>query len=204
MPSKALRSMASTSTALAGFFSAPAEVAWVTDLITLRTLSSVSSRPCSAFSVASATALRSFSPCLAEASANMSMRASWSMPDLIMGSLLEVEFGRHAAARFWTLSSGKWQAATWPGASSRSTGASVLHCAWARGQRGWKWQPVGGWIGLGTSPSQHDALALPPSGRGSAPPTAAPRCRDAWARCTDRATARSRRCARGTSPPRGG
>ena len=30
------------------------------------------------------TALRSFSPCLAEASANMSMRASWSMPDLII------------------------------------------------------------------------------------------------------------------------
>ena len=76
MPSKDLRSRASTSTALAGFFAAPAEVAWVTVLITLRTLSSVSSRPCSAFSVASATALRSLSPCLVEACANMSMSAS--------------------------------------------------------------------------------------------------------------------------------
>jgi hypothetical protein len=47
---------------------------------------------------------------------------------------------------------GKWQAATCPGAISRSAGASALHRAWARGQRGWKWQPLGGWIGLGTSP----------------------------------------------------
>jgi len=44
----------------------------------------VSSRPWSAFSVASATALRSASPCLTLASENMAINASWSMPDLNM------------------------------------------------------------------------------------------------------------------------
>jgi hypothetical protein len=29
----------------------------------------------------------------------------------------------------------------------------------ACGQRGWKWQPLGGLIGLGTSPGQHHFLA---------------------------------------------
>ena len=56
-----------------------------------------------------------------------------------------------------------------------SSGFSVLQSGnWAIGQRVWKWQPDGGWIGLGTSPCKADALALRPSGRESAPPRAAP------------------------------
>ena len=52
-------------------------------------------------------------------------------------------------------SSGKWQAATWPGWCGRSSGSTSLHlgnCAF--GQRGWNRQPEGGSIGLGTSPSR--------------------------------------------------
>src|SRR5450755_436358 len=84
MPANALLSKPSTSIALAGFCAAPAEVACVTLLTTLRMLASVNSRPCSAFRVASATALRIASPCLALACANIAMRASWSIPDFIM------------------------------------------------------------------------------------------------------------------------
>ena len=84
MPANALPSMASISTGPAGFNAAPAELAWVTVLSTLRMFSSVSSRPCKAFSVASLTALRKASPCLAVASENMVMSASWSIPALIM------------------------------------------------------------------------------------------------------------------------
>ena len=51
-----------------GCCAAPVEVASATVLTTLRMLSSVSSRPCSACKVASPTALRSASPCLALAS----------------------------------------------------------------------------------------------------------------------------------------
>src|SRR5678815_4342027 len=68
----------------------PVEAASATFLTTFLMLSSVSSRPCSARSVASLTALRSASPCLALASANIAISASWSIPALIMGELLVV------------------------------------------------------------------------------------------------------------------
>ena len=48
---------------------------------------------------------------------------------------------------------GKWQAASWPASFSLRSGASSRQSGWARGQRGWKRQPDGGSIGLGTSPS---------------------------------------------------
>ena len=46
----------------------------------------------------------------------------------------------------------RWQALRWPGATSRNTGCSTLHRSIACGQRGWKWQPVGGFSGEGISP----------------------------------------------------
>ena len=54
----------------------PLEAACVTDFSTLRMLATVSSRPCSALSVAALTALRMASPCCALDLANMSMSAS--------------------------------------------------------------------------------------------------------------------------------
>ena len=47
---------------------------------------------------------------------------------------------------------GKWQATLLPGRYSRSSGRSVRQRSTAIGQRGWKRQPDGGLIGLGTSP----------------------------------------------------
>ena len=46
----------------------------------------------------------------------------------------------------------KWQAASWPGATSRSAGRSSAQIAWASGQRVWKLHPDGTAVGLGTSP----------------------------------------------------
>jgi hypothetical protein len=46
----------------------------------------------------------------------------------------------------------RWQAASRPGAISRSNGRSILHLGSACGQRGWKWQPGGGARGEGISP----------------------------------------------------
>ena len=40
----------------------------------------------------------------------------------------------------------------WPGEISLKKGFSLLHLGIALGQRGWKWQPDGGWIELGISP----------------------------------------------------
>ena len=49
--------------------------------------------------------------------------------------------------------SAKWQAAQWPLALSSKSGAwSEQMGNWAIGQRVWKRQPLGGLIGLGTSP----------------------------------------------------
>ena len=44
----------------------------------------------------------------------------------------------------------------------------------ARGQRGWKWQPGGGRIGLGNIAFEHDPPALDRRIRDRQPPTAAP------------------------------
>ena len=46
----------------------------------------------------------------------------------------------------------KWHAAQWPLRFSSKAGSCSLHRARAIQQRGWKRQPVGGLIGLGTSP----------------------------------------------------
>ncbi len=46
----------------------------------------------------------------------------------------------------------RWHAERWPGAISRKPGASAAQRAMACGQRGWKWQPVGGLSGDGISP----------------------------------------------------
>src|SRR4029079_17864061 len=90
MPPSALPSRPSTSIAGAGLRAIPVDAASATFLTTFLMLSSVSSRPCNARSVASLTALRSASPCLALASANMVISASWSIPALIMRELLVV------------------------------------------------------------------------------------------------------------------
>ena len=84
MPAKALVSIASTSIGLATFFAAPVVAAVVTVESTFLMLAIVSSRPCSAFSVASLTPLRSASPCLVVASENILTIASWSIPALII------------------------------------------------------------------------------------------------------------------------
>ncbi len=82
-------------------------------------------------------------------------------------------------------SSGKKHAASWPRAArvelrvarSRSTS----RCA--RGQRGWKRQPLGGLIGFGTSPPRTNALRPRPTARvrDRAPPRGARRCTGAAA-----------------------
>src|ERR1700723_2994565 len=46
----------------------------------------------------------------------------------------------------------RWQAETWPSPTGRSSGSSTRQRSNANGQRVWKRQPVGGLIGLGTSP----------------------------------------------------
>ncbi len=57
----------------------------------------------------------------------------------------------------WTgPSSGTWQAARCPPGTALSSGRSVAQMLWARGHRGWKEQPVGGWAGLGGSPAIRD------------------------------------------------
>src|SRR4051794_1239373 len=58
-------------------------------------------------------------------------------------------------------SSGKWQAAKWPGDLDSSSGISLRQRCWSPsdsteryfGQRVWKTQPDGGLIGLGRSPT---------------------------------------------------
>jgi hypothetical protein len=64
--------------------------------------------------------------------------------------------GVSVAAQLW-----KWQATQWPSAACFSSGFSVLQrgCC-ALGQRVWKWQPVGGLMGLGTSPCSMMRLRL--------------------------------------------
>ena len=49
--------------------------------------------------------------------------------------------------------SGWWQAAWWPPPYSASGGSCWAQILVAYRQRGWKRQPEGGTIGLGTSPS---------------------------------------------------
>src|SRR5436190_4388053 len=88
MPPSALPSSASTSIAGVGLRAMPVDADSATFLTTFLMLSSVSSRPWRARSVASLTALRSASPCLAPASANIVISASWSIPALIMESSL--------------------------------------------------------------------------------------------------------------------
>ena len=56
---------------------------------------------------------------------------------------------------------GKWQAASWPGAFSSSGGCTSRHSGCARGQRGLKRHPSGGLSGLGTSPSSTIGVARP-------------------------------------------
>ena len=51
------------------------------------------------------------------------------------------------------LPSFRWQALTWPGATSLIAGRSTLQRAKACGQRGWKAQPGGGSSGEGSSPA---------------------------------------------------
>src|SRR6478736_3047474 len=103
MPPSALPSRPSTSIAGAGLRAMPVDAASATFLTTFLMLSSVSSRPCSARSVASLTALRSASPCLLLASANMVIRASWSNPVLFMRELLVVVWRRRPAASLHVL-----------------------------------------------------------------------------------------------------
>jgi hypothetical protein len=53
----------------------------------------------------------------------------------------------------------KWQAAKWVGPGPASAGSSVEQIgSWAIGQRGWKRQPLGNWIGLGGSPTTAGAV----------------------------------------------
>ena len=81
-PEKALPSSSPISTAGNVFRPNPVDAAWLTVSSTLRMFVRVNSRPCSAFSVASATALRSTSPCRAVACENIWTMASWSIPAL--------------------------------------------------------------------------------------------------------------------------
>src|SRR5262249_6677411 len=48
----------------------------------------------------------------------------------------------------------RWQATVWPDAIALSSGSTCAHWGMANGQRGWKWQPLGGLIGDGTSPDR--------------------------------------------------
>ena len=54
----------------------------------------------------------------------------------------------------------RWQATKCPSLPCFSSGALSRQRGSAIGQRVWKWQPCGGFIGLGTSPLQADPLAL--------------------------------------------
>ena len=46
----------------------------------------------------------------------------------------------------------RWQAAQWPGSTSRNSGTDWRHASVAYGHRVWKRQPVGGFMGEGISP----------------------------------------------------
>ena len=59
----------------------------------------------------------------------------------------------------------KWQATRWPSPFGSSGGSTSAQIGCAIGQRVRKRQPLGGFIGLGTSPGQHDPPRLRP-GRG--------------------------------------
>ena len=52
----------------------------------------------------------------------------------------------------------KWQATQWPSSLCFSGGVSLHTRNCAIGQRVWKWQPRGGFIGLGTSPCRRIRL----------------------------------------------
>ena len=81
-----------------------------------------------------------------------------------------------------TPASCRWQAAQWPGRTSRSAGASLRQRASHRGSAAWKWQPGGRIDRARHVAGQDHPLAAPcaaPSG--SARPRAAPRCRGAAA-----------------------
>ena len=55
----------------------------------------------------------------------------------------------------------------WPGAISRSLGFSSAQRGMACGQRGWKWQPEGGFNGDGISPYTPWKMRLRPVMRGT-------------------------------------
>ena len=96
MPATALSSRASVSNppaAASGFLAAPALAASATDFKAARMFFSVSSRPCSAASVASPEALRSCSPCRAVAFWNMSINAAASKRGLAIVDLLDAVGG---------------------------------------------------------------------------------------------------------------
>ena len=46
----------------------------------------------------------------------------------------------------------RWQAAQWPGSTSRNSGTDWRHASVAYGHRVWKRQPAGGFMGEGISP----------------------------------------------------
>src|SRR5207249_1571767 len=83
---------------------------------------------------------------------------------------LVIELPR-AARRYCT-----WlQATQWLGRNSRNSGRTRWHSATASGQRGWKTQPGGGLIGLGTSPTtgrKARVASTVGSGTGTAPSSA--------------------------------
>src|ERR1700678_2806919 len=62
--------------------------------------------------------------------------------------------------------SATWQAANCPGATSPSSGVTVLHSSMAYGQRGWKRQPGAGLTTFGGSPTS-DELVSSSGARGS-------------------------------------
>ena len=70
--------------------------------------------------------------------------------------------GRLPAPPLPTRSSAKWQAAKWPGLTSRSSGSfSAADGLRHEAPRDGSGSPMGGLAGLGTSPFKHDALLLP-------------------------------------------
>jgi hypothetical protein len=71
----------------------------------------------------------------------------------------------------------------------------------ANGHRGWKWQPVGGSIGLGTSPPTDEALRRAARASGAGSRRRAPACTDGTAARTASRSAPPRRSVPGTSPP---
>ena len=73
----------------------------------------------------------------------------------------------------------KWQAARCAAPGPASAGSSVEQTgSWAIGQRGWKRQPLGSWIGLGGSPTTAGAVVRAAAEPGAGPPAAVPACRD--------------------------